>query len=131
MKKPYLPVLLMVLVTFLFSCNSSNSNSGNENPDNAAEEISGSDENGSIFDSESEECEKFFSDYESYIDQYVIMAQQFKDNPTDQDILQQFTQMSMQITQWQDKIPVCTSDRYVEWAERISLKATKAAEMFQ
>lgn len=109
-----------------------------ETPDTTSQELSDENEQDpSLSDSTSTEdgssnvskigdCEKFFKEYEEFVDDYIAMFKKYKNNPNDMSLMQDYTSMVTKASEWTAKIADCKDDK--EFAERLielQMKLTK------
>ena len=66
-------------------------------------EISKKTETSSSTSTNSSEWKQFLGDYEKWVDSYVEVMKKYKDNPTDTSILEDYTKMATEITEWTTK----------------------------
>lgn len=106
---------LLLTVTTLCACGGSKS-------DNHSDATNGS-------SALSSECKEFLDSYETYVDDYIQLLKDYKNNPTDLTLMQRATNMAEDAKTWGDKAaPVCTdAAEFVSRQMSIRAKLTKAS----
>lgn len=73
----------------------------------------------------SSECKEFLDGYETYVDDYIQLLKDYKNNPTDLTLMQRATNMAEEAKTWGDKAaPACK-----ETAEFVSRQVTIQAKL--
>jgi len=72
------------------------------------------------------DCDQFCSDYESFVDDYVAFMKKYKANPSDMDILTEYSEMVSSAASMQENAADCAADP--SSAARISAAAAKIAK---
>ena len=130
--KHILPIAAILL--FSFACGSKSSDA----PADAAgsiEQLDGaSDEGTSNANSQPETpsddpCDQFLTEYEDWTNRYLEILRQYKQNPSDMSMIQKFTEMANETTQWTERAPQCTEQRHLVRLEAISQRLTEAANL--
>ncbi len=111
--KKFLAVLFSVmLVLALASCGkgttSTESSSSAAAVSSAAE--SASSEQSTVAGENDKEWQKFIKEYEAWVDEYIELLQKVSSNPTDTSLLTEFTEMSDEVTQWEERATKITSE---------------------
>ena len=127
MIKNFLPIATILLISF--GCSSKSSDA----PSDAAgsvEQIESSSDEGSQPESTSDDpCDQFLTEYENWTNRYLETIRQYKQNPTDMSLVQKFTDMANETTQWSERAPQCTEQRHLDRIEAITQRLTEAATL--
>lgn len=74
-------------------------------------------------------CGKVVNDYEEFCEDYIVIVEKSKKNPTDLSILSELSTMMKDYQEWSTKIEDCAKDpEYAQKFVEISDRITKAAE---
>lgn len=135
-------IFFLLLSLFIVSCggggNDNNSSSTmsemSEQSDEFTSDAEPADaENSDLFDSGdlSDECLKFLSSYEEFMDDYIALLKKYKQNPSDMSILKEYTEMLGQSTKWAEGNEDCAvnPEFYNKFTE-IQMKIANAASEF-
>lgn len=78
--------------------------------------------------SASGDCDEFLKGYEKFMDDYIVILENYKNDPTDASILSEYTSMMTEATAWSTKTADCAAD--AEFASKfaaIQMKIANAA----
>lgn len=130
MKKAPLILMMFFLSALLISCGGSSSNDQSDSSDPAmeAEDVSDTDEGSGTL---SDECERFLTEYEAWVDQYVELTRQMNQGTMDQQLIDKLTRMSNELSEWQNRTPICTNEEFVNRLEALGQKMVEAATYSQ
>jgi hypothetical protein len=73
------------------------------------------------------ECEQFISDYEDFADSYIAVMEKVQADPTDESVLQEYTEMMNKATEIQASTATCDDEESIERINEISARITDAA----
>lgn len=73
------------------------------------------------------DCEQFIKDYEAFADSYIKLLKKYKENPTDETILTEYTEASQKAIALQTDASNCTDASYANKLLEIGNKIAKAA----
>ncbi|MFM7629536.1 MAG: DUF6591 domain-containing protein [Algoriphagus sp.] len=75
------------------------------------------------------ECEQFISDYEDFADSYIAVMEKIQADPTDESVLQEYTEMMNKGTEIQARTSTnCDDEESIERINEISARIKDAAE---
>lgn len=72
------------------------------------------------------DCEQFYYDYEAFTDEYIDFIKKYKANPTDPDIISEYTDMAIKAAEMQDDMAICTDPSYAPKFMKLSAKIANA-----
>ncbi len=87
--------------------------------------------------SESSEWKQFLKDYEAWVDDYIVIVNKYKANPTDTSILADYTKMVSDMADWTTRTEkvqeelTTDSEALAEYTKELSRIAGKLAEVAQ
>ncbi|MBQ4082550.1 MAG: hypothetical protein IJC55_04560 [Clostridia bacterium] len=102
MKKILSTLLIVCFCALLFVACDNNANAPTDNTGNTDDP-----QNESIITSDLEEdknWETFLAEYEAFVDDYIELTNKYKANPTDLTIVNQYTEMSQKVAEWNQEI---------------------------
>ncbi len=91
MKKLICLLLGLMLVFALAACGEPETDDGNTG---SAESVA------AAVEGDADDWEKFLDDYEKWVDDYVALMEKYEQNPTDMSILNEYTEMLSDLTEW-------------------------------
>ena len=137
MRNNFLIITLMIFSISVMSCGN-----GGEKGDDSEEMTTTENAQSDVADSGSTEqsdqevgddsgsnCDDWLDDYESYIDDYIVMLKKYQSNPTDMSIMQEYQSMMQKAQSMSQNTPEdCASDAgFVTKMAKISAKMSRAA----
>ena len=102
MKKILSTLLIVCFCALLFVACDNTANAPTDNTGNTDDP-----QNESIITSDLEEdknWETFLAEYEAFVDDYIELTNKYKANPTDLTIVNQYTEMSQKVAEWNQEI---------------------------
>ncbi len=138
MKKLQLIVFALMAIMFLASCGGGNTQAEDtmkkveamtkEMKVTTSEEV----EDISSYNSSSSksiECDEFLKGYEDFMDKYIDIQKKYKADPTDRSIMNEYTTILNEASEWARKKPNCTDAEFIAKLSKIQLKILKDAGM--
>ena len=80
-----------------------------------------------VAEGSSSDCEQFISDYEDFADSYIEVMEKVQADPTDESVLQEYTEMMNKATEIQASTATCDDEESIERINEISARITNAA----
>lgn len=76
----------------------------------------------------------FLDDYEDWVDEYIDIYEQYKEDPTDMDVLTEYTELVAEMTEWATdaeelKLEITDTDEALEYATELTRIAAKLADV--
>ena len=73
-----------------------------------------------------DDCDKFISDYEEFVKNYIVVFKKYKANPTDPSILTEYTDLASKATEMQAGAKDCTDPKYASKLLKLNTKMASA-----
>ena len=91
-------------------------------------------EDDEVSEASSNDWEKFLEEYEEWIDDYIDIYQQYKEDPTDMDVLTEYTELAAEMVEWNTEaeeleLEITDADEAIEYATELSRIVAKLAEV--
>lgn len=139
MKKLLSIAAVLTLVLSLAACGNETKDGAKNNTDTASVETS-KDTEKSVDSAEEEsldtEWKQFLQDYEEWVDKYIEITKEYKDNPSDLSVLSDYTDMMTELTEWASKtekmekeLENASSAELAEYSAELARIAAKLAKV--
>ena len=102
-------------------------NSEVKKPDATSSNSSSSSESVTSSSSSSTDCDQFIKDYAEFVNSYIKILKKYKANPSDPDILTDYTEAAKKATEMQTNAASCTDPQYASKLLDLNNKLAKAA----